>query len=68
MASSQSERFEQVFRQFGRVIVTDKRNVCVVCSMAFIARAGARMCSPKRRQKAYRRRVTDSVTDKAVQA
>jgi hypothetical protein len=38
--------------------------ICTVCGAALTARRGAKTCGPKCRQKAYRQRVTDSVTDK----
>jgi phage N-6-adenine-methyltransferase len=56
--------FDKVFADLGVLArphrsVTDNRTTCVVCGMAFIARHGAKTCSAKCRQSAYRRRVTD---------
>jgi predicted nucleic acid-binding Zn ribbon protein len=42
-----------------RTSVTDNQTTCVICGGAFIARHGAKTCSAKCRQSAYRRRVTD---------
>jgi DNA N-6-adenine-methyltransferase Dam len=59
------ERFTEVFRQFGPVVTPEvlrgqvKRNTCVVCGSSFIARQGAKTCSPGCKQKSYRARVTD---------
>jgi N6-adenosine-specific RNA methylase IME4/predicted nucleic acid-binding Zn ribbon protein len=39
--------------------VTDNHTTCVICGGTFIARHGAKTCSAKCRQSAYRRRVTD---------
>jgi hypothetical protein len=63
------ERFTGVFRQFGRVVLPEVVMVsplqgCVVCGAPFTARRGARTCSSRCRQRSYRRRVTDSVTDR----
>jgi hypothetical protein len=61
----QPVRFTEVFRQFGRVVTPEvlrgqvKRNTCVVCGSSFIARQGAKTCSPGCKQKSYRARVTD---------
>jgi hypothetical protein len=58
-------RFTEVFGQFGQVITPEvlrgqvKRNTCVVCGSSFIARQGAKTCSPGCKQKSYRARVTD---------
>jgi hypothetical protein len=58
------ERFTEVFRQFGRVILPEVLMIaplqgCVVCGAPFTARRGARTCSSRCRQKSYRSRVTD---------
>ena len=52
------------YRQKGGV--TDKRNTCVVCRGSFIARRGAKTCSPGCKQKSYRERVTDKRNTAAV--
>jgi hypothetical protein len=58
-------RFREVFGQFGQVVTPEvlrgqvKRNTCVVCGISFIARQGAKTCSPGCKQKSYRARVTD---------
>ena len=57
------DRFEQIFRKFGRVIVTDKRDTCQGCGELFTARHGARTCSPRCRQRVYRRSVMCDVTN-----
>jgi hypothetical protein len=58
-------RFTEVFGQFGQVVTPEvlrgqvKRNTCVVCGISFIARQGAKTCSPGCKQKSYRARVTN---------
>ena len=52
-------------RRSGVTDAINNRNTGIVCGRDFIARRGAKTCTPGCRQKAYRRRrVTDSVTDK----
>lgn len=53
--------FDKVFADLGVLArphksVTDNRNTCIVCGEAFTARHGAKTCSAKCRQSAYRRR------------
>jgi phage N-6-adenine-methyltransferase len=56
--------FDKVFADLGVLArphrsVTDNRTTCVVCGGFFTARHGAKTCSARCRQSAYRRRVTD---------
>jgi N6-adenosine-specific RNA methylase IME4 len=49
-----------------RTSVTDNQITCIICGGAFIARHGAKTCSARCRQSAYRQRVTDKRNTAAV--